>query len=261
MAVGVFDSGIGGMTVVREIRKRFPKEKIIYFGDTKRVPYGDKSKEELIFLSEHIVSFLISQGAKVIIDACNTTSALALPALREKFSTPIIGVLEPGANRAAREAKRKVGVIATAATIGSGLYTEKIRTADRSLEITSVPCPKLVGFIEDGDLDSDYLKKVLGGYLNQIFLNNCDTLVLGCTHYPFLTETINGLIGEEMSLVDPAIPAVEELEQYLEESESEEICYVSGNYHAFLGTLMKIFPDHGFEKIVEFDPITEERQG
>lgn len=257
MAVGVFDSGIGGMTVVREIRKRFPGEKIIYFGDTKRVPYGDKSKEELIFLSERIVAFLISQGARVIIDACNTTSALALPTLKEKFSIPIIGVLEPGASRAAEQASRKVGVIATAATINSNLYRTKIQEADSELQITSVPCPKLVGFIEDGDLNSDYLKKVLNGYLNQIFLNNCDTLVLGCTHYPFLTETINEIIGEEMTLVDPAIPTVDQLEQYLEKSQSEEICYVSGDYHNFYSTLMKIFPDHGFEKIVEFDPITD----
>lgn len=257
MAVGVFDSGIGGMTVVREIRKRFPGEKIIYFGDTKRVPYGNKSKEELIRLSEQVVAFLIAQGAKVIIDACNTTSALALPHLREKFTTPIIGVLEPGAEHAVQESTGKIGVIATKATIDSHCYTSKIMEKDKDTDVTAVACPKLVGFIEDGDLDSDYLKRILKSYLNEIFLNNCDTLIMGCTHYPFLADTINQLVGEEIKLIDPAIPTVDILEGYLEESQSEEICYVSGDLHEFNNTLMKVFPNHGFEKIVEFDPIVD----
>ena len=257
MAVGVFDSGIGGMTVVREIRRRYPKERIIYFGDTKRVPYGEKSKEELIFLSEQIVAFLISQGASVIVDACNTTSALALPTLRRKFKVPIIGVLEPGARMAALKGNKKVGVIATPATIGSGCYPQEIQRAREGMEITSVPCPKLVGFIEDGDVRSDYLKKTLRNYLNPIFLNSCDTLVLGCTHYPFLEETIREIIGDSMALVDPAVPAVQLLEPYLQPSEHEEICYVSGDYHNFYSTLLAIYPDHGFEKIVEYDPIIE----
>lgn len=255
MAVGVFDSGIGGMTVVREIRKRFPNEKILYFGDTKRVPYGERSQEELINLSEQIVSFLISQGAKVIIDACNTTSALALPYLKNNFDIPIIGVLEPGASNAVEVAEKKVGVIATTATINSGCYQKNIIGKNSNLQVTAVSCPKLVGFIEDGDLDSDYLKKVLNNYLNSIFLDNCDTLVLGCTHYPFLAETISEIIGEKMNLIDPAIATVNQLEKYLDGSHSEEICYVSGDYHNFNSTLMKIYPKHGFEKIVEFDPI------
>lgn len=255
MAVGVFDSGIGGMTVVREIRKRFPDEKIIYFGDTKRVPYGEKSKEELINLSEQIVKFLISQGAKVIVDACNTTSALALPYLRTIFDIPIIGVLEPGANSAVEAAIKKIGVIATSATIKSNCYQESISAKNKEMEVTAIACPKLVNFIEDGDLDSDYLKKVLVKYLNSIFLNNCDTLVLGCTHYPFLTETMEKVIGDDIKLIDPAIATVDLLEQYLDGSHSEEICYVSGDYHSFYNTLMKIYPKHGFEKIVEFDPI------
>lgn len=257
MAIGIFDSGIGGMTVVREVRKRFPEEKIIYFGDTKRVPYGDKKKDELIRLSEGIVEFLISQGAKVIIDACNTTSALALPHLKEKFSTPIIGVLEPGAIGATKESKGKIGVMATKATIESNCYLDKIKENDRRVDVTSVSCPKLVSFIEDGDLDSDYLKRTLRNYLNDIFLNNCDTLVLGCTHYPFLTDTIKELVGEEIKLIDPAVPTVDILEGYIEKSQSEEICYVSGDLHEFNNTLMKVFPNHGFEKIVSYDPIEE----
>lgn len=255
MAVGVFDSGIGGMTVVREIRKRFPDEKIIYFGDTKRVPYGEKSKEELINLSEQIVRFLINQGAKVIVDACNTTSALALPYLKTIFDIPIIGVLEPGANSAVKAAINKIGVIATSATINSNCYQGSILAKNSKMEVTAVACPKLVNFIEDGDLDSDYLKKVLVKYLNTIFLNNCDTLVLGCTHYPFLIETIQKVIGDDIKLIDPAIATVDLLEKYLDRSHSEEICYVSGDYHSFNNTLMKIYPKHGFEKIVEFDPV------
>ena len=255
MAVGVFDSGIGGMTVVREIRKRFPNEKIIYFGDTKRVPYGERAQAELIDLSEQIVTFLISQGAKVIVDACNTTSALALPYLKTKFDIPIIGVLEPGASSAVDAANKKIGVIATSATINSNCYQKSIIDKQSELQVTAVACPKLVGFIEDGDLNSDYLKRTLNQYLNTIFLNNCDTLVLGCTHYPFLTETIQEIIGDEIKLIDPAIATVDQLEQHLDGSHSEEICYVSGDYHNFNTTLMKIYPKHGFEKIVEFDPI------
>lgn len=255
MAVGVFDSGIGGMTVVREIRKRFPDEKIIYFGDTKRVPYGEKSKDELINLSEQIVKFLISQGAKVIVDACNTTSALALPYLKTIFDIPIIGVLEPGANSAVKAAVKKIGIIATSGTINSNCYQESILEKNSTMEVTAIACPKLVNFIEDGDLDSAYLKKVLVKYLNNIFLNNCDTLVLGCTHYPFLIETIEKVIGDDIKLIDPAIATVDLLEQYLDGSHSEEICYVSGDFHSFNNTLMKIYPKHGFEKIVEFDPI------
>lgn len=255
MAVGVFDSGIGGMTVVREIRKRFPEEKIIYFGDTKRVPYGEKSQAELINLSEQIVAFLISQGAKVIVDACNTTSALALPYLKTRFDIPIIGVLEPGAHSAVMAADKKIGVIATSATINSQCYQENIKKRNKDIDVTAIACPKLVGFIEDGDLESEYLKKVLNRYLNPIFLNNCDTLVLGCTHYPFLSETIKGIIGKDINLIDPATATVVELEKYLDGSHSEEICYVSGDYHTFNNTLMQIYPDHGFEKVVEFDPI------
>ncbi len=255
MTVGVFDSGIGGMTVVREIRKRFPNEKIIYFGDTKRVPYGEKTKEELINFSEQIVSFLISQGAKVIVDACNTTSALALPYLKTKFDIPIIGVLEPGANKAVDEAIKKIGVIATSATINSKCYQNSIGYLNSDIEVTAVACPKLVGFIEDGDLDSDYLKQVLNSYLNTIFLNNCDTLVLGCTHYPFLSKTIGEIIGDEIKLIDPAVSTVDNLEKYLDGSNGEEICYVSGDNYSFINTLMKIYPEHGFEKIIEFDPI------
>lgn len=257
MAVGIFDSGIGGMTVVREIRKRFPEEKIIYFGDTKRVPYGDKKKDELINLSEQIVAFLISQGAQVIINACNTTSALALPYLKKKFSIPIIGVLEPGAYFAAERSKGKVGVIATKATIESKCYSQRVKEKGNNINVTAVACPKLVGFIEDGDLDSDYLKRTLNHYLNDIFLNSCDTLVLGCTHYPFLSDTIKRLVGDSINLIDPAVPTVDILADHLEESSSEEICYVSGDLHEFNNTLMKVFPNHGFEKIVQFDPIED----
>lgn len=259
MAIGVFDSGIGGMTVVREIRKRYPDEKIIYFGDTKRVPYGGKSQEELIFLSEQIVEFLIKEGAEVIVDACNTTSALALPYLRKKFTIPIIGVLVPGAKAAACATDHKVGVIATEGTIRSNCYQEEIQIAREGVEVTAIPCPKLVGFIEDGDLGSEYVKKVLNHYLNPIFLNNCDTLVLGCTHYPFLQETIRELIGDSMTLVDPAIPTVDLLKEHLGKGDCEEICYVSGDFHDFNNTLLKLFPDHGFEKILQYDPIVERK--
>ncbi|AMP20443.1 hypothetical protein AZF37_03990 [endosymbiont 'TC1' of Trimyema compressum] len=257
MAIGVFDSGIGGITVVKEIRKQLPDEKIIYFGDTKRVPYGGKDKEELINLSEQIVAFLIREGADVIIDACNTTSALALPYLQEKHTVPIVGVLVPGADSASKVTKGKVGVMGTEATIKSGCYDVAIKAQEKSTEVVSIHCPKLVGFIEDGDLNSSYLKRVLRDYLNPLFLANCDTLVLGCTHYPFLSDTIYELIGDSMTLINPAVAAVNELKAYESSREGEDICYISGDYHSFYSALTALYPDHGFEKIVTYDPIEE----
>lgn len=258
MAIGVFDSGIGGITVVKEIRKQLPDEKIIYFGDTKRVPYGGKEKEELIDLSDQIVSFLIREGADVIIDACNTTSALALPYLQKKYSAvPILGVLVPGAQSANEVTKGKIGVMGTEATVKSGCYEDAIKKGNDKTEVVSIYCPKLVSFIEDGDLDSTYLKKVLRQYLNPLFLANCDTLILGCTHYPFLSETIHELIGESMTLVNPAVAAVEALKQHPASREGEDICYISGDYHSFYSALMALYPDHGFEKIVTYDPVEE----
>ena len=150
MAVGVFDSGIGGMTVAREIRRIFPKEKIIYFGDTLRVPYGGREVDELKMLADMATGFLINQGADVVIDACNTTSALALPMLQAKYEVPVLGVLAPGAREAAKTTRNgKIGVIATQATVGSGCYEKEIKSVDSGLEVISIACPKLVGFIED----------------------------------------------------------------------------------------------------------------
>ena len=257
MAIGVFDSGIGGITVVKEIRKQLPEEKIIYFGDTKRVPYGGKDREELIHLADQIVAFLIREGADVIIDACNTTSALALPYLQEKYAVPIVGVLVPGAHSASQVTQGKIGVMGTEATIKSGCYEEAIKKQEKNTEVVSVFCPKLVGFIEDGDLDSSYLKRVLREYLNPLFLSNCDTLVLGCTHYPFLSETIHELIGNSMTLVNPAVAAVNVLKKYEASREGEDICYISGDYHTFYSALTALYPDHGFEKIVTYDPVEE----
>ena len=262
MAVGVFDSGIGGMTVAREIRRVFPEEKIIYFGDTLRVPYGGRETEELKMLADMATGFLINQGADVVIDACNTTSALALPMLQAKYEVPVLGVLAPGAKEAARTTKNgKIGVIATEATVGSGCYEKEIKAVNSSMEVISIACPKLVGFIEDGDLSSEYLKKVMLGYLNPIFLGNCDTLILGCTHYPFLREIILELIGESMTLVDPAVPTMESLRPHVKGDrngdEGEELIFVSGDYHHFYGILMELYGDHGFSKVISYDPMEE----
>ena len=257
MAIGVFDSGIGGITVVKEIRKQLPDEKIIYFGDTKRVPYGGKGKEELIDLSDQILAFLIREGADVIIDACNTTSALVLPYLQEKYTVPIVGVLVPGAHSASQVTKGKIGVMGTEATIKSGCYDVAIKNLEKSTEVVSVYCPKLVGFIEDGDLDSSYLKRILREYLNPLFLANCDTLVLGCTHYPFLSDTIHELIGDSMTLVNPAVEAVNALKAFESSREGEDICYISGDYHTFYSALTSLYSDHGFEKIITYDPVEE----
>lgn len=258
MSVGVFDSGIGGITVVKEIRKQLPNKKIIYFGDTKRVPYGGKDKKELINLSRQAVAFLIMEGANVIIDACNTTSALALPYLQKKYAVPIIGVLVPGANSASKVTKGKVGVIGTEATIKSGCYDTAIKVQKESTEVVSAYCSKLVELIEDGDLNSSHLKRILLDYLNPLVLANCDTLVLGCTHYPFLSDIIYELIGDSMILINPAVAVVNELKDYGSLiKEGEDICYVSGDCYSFRSVLKTLYPDHGFKKIVTYDPVRE----
>lgn len=255
MAIGVFDSGIGGMTVVSEIRKRYPLEKIIYFGDTKRVPYGGRDTEELIFLAMEACEFLIKEGAEIIIDACNTTSAVALPHLREKFKIPIIGVLEPGAKNAARVTEGRVGVIATDATIKSQVYSDKIKDFGKNVEVIGIAAPKLVAFVEDGITDGEYLKETLLTYLKHIFMSNCDTLVMGCTHYPFLKDAIYEVVEGKLTLIDPAVETVNQLEEMYHSREGESICYISGDYHSFNQSLNKIFPGHGFEKIIVNDPI------
>ena len=203
--VGVFDSGLGGLTVAREIMRNLPDEHIVYFGDTARVPYGSKSKNTIIRYSRQIVRFLQTQKVKAIVVACNTASALALDTVEKEIDIPIIGVVRPGADMAVRSTRnKKVGVIATESTVHSGLYTELIRRTDPAIEVYSRPCPLFVPLVEEGWTDDPVTETVAQRYLSELLDKDIDTLIMGCTHYPLLRHLLQRTVGEKVTLVNPA---------------------------------------------------------
>ncbi len=203
--IGVFDSGMGGLTVVREMMSQLPNESIIYFGDTARVPYGPKSPDTVLRYSREITSYLKGEGVKALVIACNTATAHALPALRREFDMPIVGVIEPGARAAAAVTKTKrVGVIGTAGTIKSRAYEKEIRKLLPDVEVTAQACALFVPLVEEGWLDSEVTRAVARNYLAPIVSAEVDTLVLGCTHYPLMKTVIGNVVGREVRLIDSA---------------------------------------------------------
>ena len=203
--IGVFDSGIGGLTVVAALRSVLPYESIYYLGDTARVPYGGKSPSTVQRYSREIAALLLEGDAKTIIVACNTASALALPVLTNELPVTVTGVIRPGAEAAAAATRNNhIGVIGTRATIKSGAYERAIRELNPQARVTARACPLLVPLIEEGWLQSDVTDKVLMQYLRPLLDAEIDTLVLGCTHYPLLRPAIHRLLGQEITLVDSA---------------------------------------------------------
>ena len=215
--IGVFDSGIGGLTVLKEIRREVPGEDIVYFGDTAHLPYGTKSKETITKFSIDNVNFLKNFGAKIVVVACNTASALSLDALKKEFDFPVIGVIEPGAKQALTKTKNgRVGVIGTKSTIGSGSYEACLKKLDPSVKVYSEACPLFVPFVEEGWLDGDIVSKVARLYLTQLKSFGIDTLILGCTHYPLLAKVIQKAIGIPVKLVNSAEETAREAKALLE---------------------------------------------
>ncbi len=259
MAIGVFDSGLGGLTVVRQIRRKYPRERILYYGDTLRVPYGGRKPEELIRLADQITGFLVDQGAELIVDACNTTSALAVDYLIEKYGhrAEIIGVVGPGASRAARVASCRVGLMATEATVASGVYQNRILTRNDSLSVVTQACPRLVPFIEEGDLDSYMVREALEAYLEPLMEQQVDALILGCTHYPFLRPLIEEITGGAVSLIDPAEEVIQRIGDYAPGDEGESVCYVSARVDSFREISSRLLPEHGFGRFLEMDVVED----
>ncbi|MFN5962651.1 MAG: glutamate racemase [Verrucomicrobiota bacterium] len=215
--IGIFDSGVGGLTVLRAVRSALPSESLVYLGDTARVPYGNKSPATVARYALEDSRFLLGKGVKMIVIACNTASALAAPALRSEFpGVPILGMIGPGSRAATRTTRNgRIGVIATAATIGSGAYEQRIRAtfaADgREPElIRSVACPLFVPLAEEGETDSEIARLAAAKYLAPLKADRIDTLVLGCTHYPLLRRVIAETMGPEVTLVDSAEAAAAE---------------------------------------------------
>ena len=216
--IGVFDSGIGGLTVVREMIHQMPNESIIYFGDTARVPYGPKSPDTVLRYSREIVSYLKGEGVKALVVACNTATAHALPALREEFDFPIIGVIGPGARAAvAATRKKRVGVIGTAGTIRSGAYEKAIRKLLPDVELIAQPCALFVPLIEEGWVDTEPTRAIARNYLAPMVSAEVDTLVLGCTHYPLMKTVIGNVVGREVRLIDSAQETARETADRLRE--------------------------------------------
>ena len=201
--LGVFDSGIGGLTVVRELLRLLPEEELVYYGDVARLPYGNKSPETITRFSREIIDFLVAKDVKAIVVACNTASALALPALEGTLPVPVIGVIESGA-RAAAETSRtgKVGVIATASTVRSGAYTKALHERRTDLDVYERACPLFVPLVEEGWIDHKVTHEVAEEYLAPLEHHDLDTLILGCTHYPLLKKVIGEVMGEGVRLVD-----------------------------------------------------------
>jgi len=204
-AIGIFDSGIGGLTVAAEIFKRLPSEDVIYFGDTGRTPYGPRSAEIVKRFSRQDVNFLIEKHVKFIVVACNTVSAVALDYIRDIYNIPMIGVIVPGAAAAARKTKsERIGVIGTEGTIGSLSYQKALKEINGGLKITAKACPLFVALAEEGYIDQPATKLIAHDYLDELKSKNIDTLILGCTHYPLLKKTITEVMGPDVRLIDSA---------------------------------------------------------
>jgi len=216
LPIGIFDSGVGGLTVMKEIVALLPGENIIYFGDTARVPYGTRSRETVTKYSIENTEFLMSKGIKALVVACNTASSVSLAFLRKKFPVPVIGVVEPGARAAAAASKlKKVAVIGTEATINSRSYEEAIKAIDGSVEVSGIACPLFVPLIEEGWLDGEVVKLTAEKYLSSLRYNGVDSIVLGCTHYPMIKDVIKDVMG--VPLIDSAVETAKEVKRVLEE--------------------------------------------
>ena len=253
--IGISDSGIGGLTVMKEVMNHLPGENILYLGDTARVPYGARSAETVLRYSYENAEFLASKGIKALIVACNTSSAISLDMLRKEFSFPVIGVVEPGARAAVKRAgSNKVAVIGTETTINSGSYERAIKAINNSFEVTGVACPLFVPLIEEGWLDGEIVNLTAMKYLSSIIDDGASILVLGCTHYPMLKKVIGEIVG--IPLIDSAVETAREVRSVLadkgllcqEDNMSAVEFFVTDAPDKFVSTGAK-FLEHSIENI------------
>ena len=241
--IGVFDSGVGGLTVVKELRKVLPNEKFIYFGDTARVPYGNKSKETIIRFTLENILFLLKQNVKLIIIACNTSSSSALPVIKQFFKIPIMGVVIPAVKEAVYATRNKrIGVIGTRATISSEVYEKEIKRLDPKIRVFSQSCPLFVPLVEEGWWEGEVVEEIVQYYLNPLKKSQIDTLILACTHYPILKKIIRKIMGKDVVLIDSARELAMEVKKLLEEEallceeknkNKELLCFVTDKAESF----------------------------
>jgi len=261
--IGVFDSGVGGLTVAREIMRQLPNENLIYFGDTARVPYGSKSKSTVLKYSKQIVRFLRTKNVKAIVVACNTASALALDEIAAEIDIPIIGVVKPGAKMAVESTKTgNVGVIGTVSTVKSGIYNDYIRELDPDVTVVSKACPLFCPLVEEGLLEDRVTDDIVARYLSVMKEYKVDTLVLGCTHYPLIRNAIKRFVGEDVNLVNPAFETAKSLKELLTQQgllnrkpmKPEHEYYVSDGVESFIAFADSVLPCHVTDtKVVDIE--------
>ncbi|MBI3313302.1 MAG: glutamate racemase [Candidatus Omnitrophica bacterium] len=240
--IGVFDSGLGGLTVVREMRRLLPSEAIIYFGDIARLPYGIKSKEQILSLSIQNTLFLLKHKIKALVVACNSSSSAAYAFLKSHFNLPVVDVIEPAARAAVQITRSgKIGIIATQSTVASGAYEKALKRLRPSIKVTQMACPLFVPLVEEGWIDGKITEDIVREYLKPLKRERFDTLILGCTHYPLLKNIIQRHVGAGIQLVDSALPTAEKLSSILEKN---ELCYHSprnGKLKIFVSDLPRNF--------------------
>lgn len=248
--IGVIDSGLGGLAVTREIRKILPSEAILYYADTGNFPYGEKSVSQLGLLAVQAAAFLVQRKAKLIVIACNTLSSAALALLRQKFEVPFVGMVPAIKPASANTRNGMVGVIATEATVQGKIFADLVEQFAEGIMVMKQACPRLAGLVEAGEVDSPEVCALLHSYLDPMVEAGIDTLVLGCTHYSFLTSSIKPIVGEEVTIIDAAPAVARQVERVLRERElaSDEGIggleyYVSGDREAFLSAAARLCPD------------------
>lgn len=239
--IGVFDSGLGGLTVVKELTRILPNEDIVYFGDTARVPYGPRSPQTIKKFSEENTEFLLSKKVKCIVIACNTSSAVAGEYLKKKFNKiPVFEVINPAAGMAAKTGK-KIGVIGTRATIKSGVYEKDIKKYSKEAKVFSIACPLFVPFIEEGEIKGPALALIAKEYLEELRKQKIDTLVMGCTHYPIIKKIIEKAVDNHVRIIDPGLSVAEEVAEYLKKSKLLNPKNVKGKKSFFVSDLTDRF--------------------
>jgi glutamate racemase len=241
--IGIFDSGIGGLTVVRAIMDALPGYDIVYFGDTARTPYGNKSSATVIEYSLQNTDFLIKQGAKLIVMACNTASSVATEAVKNNFTMPIHEVISSAVKDALRATRKStIGIIGTRATISSGIYEKKIKDANPDAKVYSAACPLLVPLVEEGWLKKPETRMIVKKYLHPLKVRQIDTLILGCTHYPLLKSIISHKIGKKVQIIDSSISVADEIKNFLSESpETEKSLSRNGSAKFFVSDFTQQF--------------------
>ncbi len=253
-SIGIFDSGIGGLSVLKEIKKILPKENVIYFGDTKRMPYGNKSKNAITFFSKNICEFLLKQNTKIILSACSTATALALDFLNKQYNTPIIGMIDPVLEIIKTEKPKKIAILATKATIKSQIFEKKIKKINPNIKIFSIAAPLLAYLVEENLISHTLTTQHIKEYLKPIINIDIDYLILACTHYPLIKKQIRKLTPPNIKIVDPSIQRAIILKHHLQKNNLLNNQNKSPKYHFYVSDDIQNFKDSA-KRILDFDII------